>query len=112
LQFAPHALHFILVSHTCTFTIDPTEQGLEGPKEQAKSLSFMFEALFIILFDCALSLQGLYGTVVALGFSFSNILVYPCYNSLLSTGAWLKHTVSMAVLGVKLRWVPWTTQPD
>jgi hypothetical protein len=81
LQFAPHALHFILVSHTCTFAIDPTGQGLEGPKEQAKSLSFMFEALFIILFDCALSLQGLYGTVVALGFSFSNILVYPCYNS-------------------------------
>jgi hypothetical protein len=28
-----------------------------------KSLSFIFETLFIILFDCALSLQDLYDTV-------------------------------------------------
>jgi hypothetical protein len=46
-----------------------------------KSLSFIFETLFIILFDCALSLQDLYGTIAILGFSFSTILVYPCYNS-------------------------------
>jgi hypothetical protein len=32
-------------------------------------------------------------------------------SSLPSTGAWLKHTVSMAVLGEKLRRIPWTTQP-
>jgi hypothetical protein len=29
----------------------------------------------------------------------------PC--SLLSTGAWLKRTASVVVLGEKLRWVPW-----
>jgi hypothetical protein len=46
-----------------------------------KSLSFIFETLFIILFDCALSLQDLYGTIVTLGFSFLIILIYPCYNS-------------------------------
>jgi hypothetical protein len=46
-----------------------------------KSLSFIFKTLFIILFDSALSLQDLYGTIAALGFSFSTILVYPCYNS-------------------------------
>jgi hypothetical protein len=46
-----------------------------------KSLSFMFETLLIILFDCALSLQDLYGTVAAFGLSFSIVLVYPCYNS-------------------------------
>jgi hypothetical protein len=46
-----------------------------------KSLSFIFQTLFIILFDCALSLQDLYGTIAILGFSFSTILVYPCYNS-------------------------------
>jgi hypothetical protein len=39
-----------------------------------KSFSFIFEPLFIILFDCALSLQELYGTVAALGFSFPIIL--------------------------------------
>jgi hypothetical protein len=49
-----------------------------------KSLSFMFEALFIILVDCGLSLQDLFGTVAALGFSFPVILVYPCYNSYMS----------------------------
>jgi hypothetical protein len=32
-------------------------------------------------------------------------------SSLLSTGAWLKHTTSIAVLGDKLRRVPRTTQP-
>jgi hypothetical protein len=31
-------------------------------------------------------------------------------SSLLSIGAWLKHTASMNVLGEKLRWVPRTTQ--
>jgi hypothetical protein len=46
-----------------------------------KSLSFIFETLFIKLFNCVLSLHDLYGTVVALGFSFPIILVYPCYNS-------------------------------
>jgi hypothetical protein len=46
-----------------------------------KSLSFIFKTLFIILFDYALSLQDLYGTIAALGFSFLIILVYPCYNS-------------------------------
>jgi hypothetical protein len=46
-----------------------------------KSLYFMFEDLFIILVDCALSLQDLYDTVATLGFSFPIILVYPCYNS-------------------------------
>jgi hypothetical protein len=40
-----------------------------------KSLSFIFETLFTILFDCALSLKDLYGTVVVLGFSFPIILV-------------------------------------
>jgi hypothetical protein len=49
-----------------------------------KSLSFIFEALFIILVECALSLQDLYCTVAALGFSFPIILVYPCYNSYMS----------------------------
>jgi hypothetical protein len=33
-----------------------------------KSLSFIFKTLFIILFDCALNLQDLYGTLPALGF--------------------------------------------
>jgi hypothetical protein len=28
-----------------------------------------------------------------------------------SIGVWLKHTALMAVLGEKLRWIPWTTQP-
>jgi hypothetical protein len=46
-----------------------------------KVFVFMFEALFIILVDCALSLQDLFGTVAALGFSFPIILFYPCYNS-------------------------------
>jgi hypothetical protein len=48
---------------------------------QPKSLSFIFEALFIILVDCVLSLQDLCGTVAALGFFFLIIIVYPCYNS-------------------------------
>jgi hypothetical protein len=34
----------------------------------------------------------------------------PC--SLLSTGAWLKCTASVVVLGEKLRWVPWATLWD
>jgi hypothetical protein len=46
-----------------------------------KSLSFIFETLFIILFDCALSLHDMYDIVAALGFFFPIILVYPCYNS-------------------------------
>jgi hypothetical protein len=46
-----------------------------------KSLSFIFKTLFILLFDCALSLHDLYGDVATLGFSFPIILVYPCYNS-------------------------------
>jgi hypothetical protein len=33
-------------------------------------------------------------------------------SSLSPTGAWLKRTASMAVLGEKLRRVPWTTQPS
>jgi hypothetical protein len=32
-------------------------------------------------------------------------------SSLLSTDVWLKRTASMIVLGEKLSWVPWTTQP-
>jgi hypothetical protein len=32
-------------------------------------------------------------------------------SSLPSTDAWLKPTALMAVLGEKLRWVPWATQP-
>jgi hypothetical protein len=46
-----------------------------------KFLSFIFQTFFIILFDCAISLHDLYGTVVALGFFFLVVLVYPCYNS-------------------------------
>jgi hypothetical protein len=91
---------FMLVSRTCIFVVDHAEQGREEPPEPAqveganyeqdqgkprcippKSLSFIFETLFIILFDCTLSLQDWCGTVAALGFSFSTILVYPCYNS-------------------------------
>jgi hypothetical protein len=45
------------------------------------SLSSMFKTLFIILFDCALSLQDWCGTIAALGFSFLTILVHPCYKS-------------------------------
>jgi hypothetical protein len=40
-----------------------------------KSLSFMFETLFIILYACALSLYELYGTVVVLRSSLLFILV-------------------------------------
>jgi hypothetical protein len=40
-----------------------------------KSLSFMFETLCIIIFDRALRLQDLYGTVAALGFFLPD---YPC----------------------------------
>jgi hypothetical protein len=40
-----------------------------------KSLSFMFETLFIIPYACALSLQELYITVYALRSSFPIILV-------------------------------------
>jgi hypothetical protein len=63
---------------------EDTNLALDQVKPQfipPKPLSFIFETLFIILFDCALSLQDLYGTVAALGFSFLIILVYPCYNS-------------------------------
>jgi hypothetical protein len=63
---------------------DPTNLALNQGKPRCispKSLSFIFETLFIILFDCALSLQDLYGTLAALVFSFPIILVYSCYNS-------------------------------
>jgi hypothetical protein len=86
-----------VVSHSYTFMIDHAKPEFEEPMEQAqvedftnleldqgkrqcitpKPLSFIFETLFIILFDCALSLQDLYDTVAALGFSFPIILVYP-----------------------------------
>jgi hypothetical protein len=33
-------------------------------------------------------------------------------SSWLLTGAWLKRTASVVMLGEKLRWVPWATQPD
>jgi hypothetical protein len=76
LHFAPHALHFMLVSHTCTFAIDPTEMELEERTEQAQvkdftnldlsqgkhrcinpwSLSFTFECYFMFLYDYALRL--------------------------------------------------------
>jgi hypothetical protein len=46
-----------------------------------KSLSFLFEIVFIILYACALSLYELYDTVAVLRFSFPIILVYPCCNS-------------------------------
>jgi hypothetical protein len=63
---------------------EDTNLALDQSKPQCippKSLSLIFETLFIILFDCVLSLQDLYGTVAALGFFFLIILVYPCYNS-------------------------------
>jgi hypothetical protein len=76
LHFAPHALHFMLVPDTCIFAIDPTEQRLKGPVEQAQVedftnldlnqgkprcinqcfLSFIFKYIFMFYFDCALSL--------------------------------------------------------
>jgi hypothetical protein len=55
-----------------------------------KFLSFIFQTFFIILFDCAISLHDLYGTVVALGFFFLVVLVYPCYNSYRSL-EWARH---------------------
>jgi hypothetical protein len=63
---------------------EDTNLALDQDKPQCippKSLSFIFKTLFRILVDCALSLQDLYGTIAALGFSFPIILVYPCYNS-------------------------------
>jgi hypothetical protein len=45
LHFAPHALHFMLVSHTCTFAIDPVELELEEPMEQARVEDFTNLAL-------------------------------------------------------------------
>jgi hypothetical protein len=35
MHLAPHALHVILVSHTCTFTLDPAEQEPEELPEPA-----------------------------------------------------------------------------
>jgi hypothetical protein len=67
-----------------SMSVKDTNLALDQGKPQCippKSLSFIFETLFIILFECALSLQDLYDTVAALGFSFPFILVYPCYNS-------------------------------
>jgi hypothetical protein len=104
LHFAPHALHVMSVSHICTFALDPAESKTEIRVEQIqwvfgvpqassgedtnlaldqdklwcippKSLSFMFETLFIILYTCALSLQELYDTVAALRSSFPIILI-------------------------------------
>jgi hypothetical protein len=66
---------------------EDTNLALDQGKPQyilPKSLSFIFKTLFIILFDCALSLQDLYGIIAALGFFFSIILVYPCYNGYMS----------------------------
>jgi hypothetical protein len=60
-----------------TFLLDQGKHRCIPPK----SLSFIFETLLIILFDCALSLHDLYGTVFALVFSFLIILVCPCYIS-------------------------------
>jgi hypothetical protein len=63
---------------------EDTDLALDQGKPRCippKSLSFMFETFLIILFDCALSLHDLYCTIVALGFFFPNILVYPSYNS-------------------------------
>jgi hypothetical protein len=91
---------FMLVSHTCIFTINHAEQGREEPPEPApvegvnceqdqgktrciplQSLSFIFGTLIIILFDCALSLQDFCGTVAALGFFLPGYPCLPCYNS-------------------------------
>jgi hypothetical protein len=66
---------------------EDTNLGLDQGKPwyiPPKSLFFIFKTLFIILFNCALSLQDLYGIIVVLGFSFPIILVYPCYNSYMS----------------------------
>jgi hypothetical protein len=45
---------------------EDTNLALDQDKHQCippKSLSFIFETLFIILFDCALSSHDLYGTI-------------------------------------------------
>jgi Zn-dependent protease with chaperone function len=66
---------------------EDTDLALDQGKPRCiplKSLSFIFETLFIVLFDSALNLQDFYGTIVALGFFFSIILVYPCYSSYVS----------------------------
>jgi hypothetical protein len=49
----------------------------------------------MLQFDCALSLQELYGIIATLRFSFPIILVYPCYNSyrLLAMVKWSKDHV-------------------
>jgi hypothetical protein len=38
IALSPHALHFTLVSHTCTFVIDPTEHELEELLELAPAV--------------------------------------------------------------------------
>jgi hypothetical protein len=35
MHFAPHALHYMLLSHTCTFALYPTEQEPEELHELA-----------------------------------------------------------------------------
>jgi hypothetical protein len=35
MHFAAHVLHVILVSHTCTFALDPAEQEFEELQEPA-----------------------------------------------------------------------------
>jgi hypothetical protein len=36
MHFAPHALHYMLLYHTCTFVLDPAEQEPEEPPETAQ----------------------------------------------------------------------------
>jgi hypothetical protein len=65
---------------------EDTNLPLDQGKHQCippKSLSFMFETLFIILYACALSLYVLYGTVDTLRSSFLIILVT---NDIIVTG--------------------------
>jgi hypothetical protein len=58
---------------------EDTNLALDQGKPQCipPKSSFIFETLFIILFDYALSLHDLYGTIAALGFSFPVVLIYP-----------------------------------
>jgi hypothetical protein len=35
MHFAPYSLHYILVSHTCTFALDPAEQEPEELQDPA-----------------------------------------------------------------------------
>jgi hypothetical protein len=41
------------------------------------TLTFMFQSIFTLQFDCALSLEKFYDTVVALRFTFQIFLNYP-----------------------------------